>query len=76
MSINIKNFDANIIADRLSADYGICVRSGLHCAPSAHKTLNTIDRGTLRFSFGLYNTKQEIDRAVFALNKIATSLSE
>ncbi|MBR2500273.1 MAG: aminotransferase class V-fold PLP-dependent enzyme [Clostridia bacterium] len=76
VSINIKNFDANIIADRLSADYGICVRSGLHCAPSAHKTLNTIDRGTLRFSFGLYNTKQEIDRAVFALNKIATSLSE
>ncbi len=71
VSVNIKDYDANIVADRLSTDYAICVRSGLHCAPSAHRTLNTIDRGTVRFSFGLYNTKQEIDKAILALNRIA-----
>ena len=40
---------------------GICVRSGLHCAPLAHKTLNTTEDGTVRVSLGYFNTVNEID---------------
>jgi selenocysteine lyase/cysteine desulfurase len=39
---------------------GICVRSGLHCAPYAHRTVGTIDTGTVRFSFSPFNTEDEI----------------
>ena len=42
-------------------DCGICVRSGLHCAPIAHKTLNTAANGTVRVSLGYFNTINEID---------------
>ncbi|MBQ8717735.1 MAG: aminotransferase class V-fold PLP-dependent enzyme [Clostridia bacterium] len=43
------------------AKEGICVRSGYHCAPLAHKTLGTDDGGTVRVSFGLFNTPAQVD---------------
>ena len=58
-------------AFELDDTYGIMTRVGLHCAPSAHKTLGTFPEGTIRFSFGWWNTKEEIERAVEALWKIA-----
>lgn len=71
VSINMESSDCNLLADELSSKYNIAVRSGLHCAPLAHKTLNTINTGTVRFSFGLFNTKQEIDKAINALYTIS-----
>jgi selenocysteine lyase/cysteine desulfurase len=38
---------------------GICLRSGFHCAPSAHKKLGTGDEGAVRISIGWNNTKKE-----------------
>ena len=40
---------------------GICTRSGLHCAPLAHKTVGTGDGGGVRISFGVFNTVKEVD---------------
>lgn len=45
-------------ADDLERKYEILTRCGLHCAPSAHKTLGTFPRGVVRFSIG-YNTAEE-----------------
>ncbi len=56
----------------LDQDFGIMVRSGLHCAPAAHKTLGTFPVGTLRFSFGWFNTIDDARDAARALAHIAS----
>lgn len=55
---------------RLLDDRGICVRSGFHCAPLAHKTLKTPDHGAVRASLGLYNTLSDIDALYTAVRDI------
>lgn len=57
-------------AYELDARYGIMTRVGLHCAPSAHKTLGTFPTGTIRFSFGWWNTPGQVDAALEALEAI------
>lgn len=54
----------------LDEQYGIMTRVGLHCAPSAHKTLGTYPTGTIRFSFGWWNREEEIDYALSALKEV------
>ena len=46
------------------------VRSGLQCAPLAHKTLGTFPEGVVRFSFGHMNTIEETDIAVNAIKNL------
>jgi cysteine desulfurase/selenocysteine lyase len=67
ISFNIEGATASDIAHYLDARWGICSRSGLHCSPEAHKTLNTFPRGTVRFSLSCFNTVREIDTAIAAL---------
>ena len=55
----------------LDGDYGIAVRTGLHCAPLVHADLGLLDRGTVRFSIGYSNTDEDIDRAVEAVAAIS-----
>ena len=55
----------------LDEKFGIMARTGLHCAPSAHHTLGTFPTGTVRFSFGWFNTPAEVDRGLEALRQIA-----
>ena len=57
-------------AFELDADHGIQTRVGLHCAPSAHQTLSTYPTGTIRFSFGWFNTEDQVDAALHALEEI------
>lgn len=57
---------ANLLASR----YGILTRVGLHCAPSAHKTIGSFPQGTVRFSFGYATTPDEVDAALTALTEI------
>ena len=57
-------------AYELDADHGIQTRVGLHCAPSAHMTLETYPTGTIRFSVGAFNTEADIDAALQALEEI------
>lgn len=70
VSITSKTMDNAALAFQLEERYGILTRVGLHCAPSAHKTLGTFPSGTVRFSFGHYNTADEIDTAIKALHDI------
>ena len=50
--------------------FGIMTRVGLHCAPAAHKTLGSFPTGSIRFSFGWYNTPEDVDRALSALAEV------
>ncbi|MDQ7093736.1 aminotransferase class V-fold PLP-dependent enzyme [Desulfosporosinus sp. PR] len=59
VSIDLPNHDCSELSYRLYKEYGIMTRSGLHCAPSAHRTLGTFPQGTLRFSFNHFNTDKE-----------------
>ena len=58
------------VAYALAEDYGVLTRVGLHCAPSAHRTLGTYPTGTIRFSFGWWNTADEVDAALRALERL------
>ncbi|HAS74135.1 MAG TPA: cysteine desulfurase [Clostridiales bacterium UBA8960] len=70
VSIQIKTKDIALVAHELDKQYGIMTRVGLHCSPSAHKTLGTYPVGTLRFSFGFFNTEKDVDYALEALKNI------
>jgi cysteine desulfurase family protein len=65
-------------ADRFAAlldrEYGIAVRSGLHCATGAHETLGTLDAGALRFGVGYSTTDADIDLALGALAELERRL--
>ncbi|WP_443742133.1 aminotransferase class V-fold PLP-dependent enzyme [Tractidigestivibacter sp.] len=50
--------------------YHISVCVGLHCAPSAHKTIGTFPTGAVRFSFGFFNTEDDVDYALDALKEL------
>jgi len=56
---------------RLSQDFDILVRVGIHCAPLAHRALRTYPDGTIRLSMGFFNTLEEVETAVKAIKKIA-----
>jgi len=58
------------IAMRLSENFDIAVRGGLHCAPLAHEGLGTQENGLVRVSFSHFNSMKEIDELLFALEKI------
>ena len=70
VSIQTLTCDLAEAAFRLDLEYGIETRVGLHCAPNAHRTLGTYPEGTIRFSFGCFNTGNEVDTAIAALREI------
>lgn len=70
VSIQPLHIDPADAAFQLDDEYGIMTRVGLHCAPSAHQTLGTFPTGTIRFSFGWWNTEAEVDYALHALREI------
>lgn len=74
VSIDCQGKDNAEVSYLLDKDFGIMTRCGLHCAPSAHKTLDTFPQGTVRFSFSHFNREKEIIYALDALNKILKSI--
>jgi cysteine desulfurase family protein len=54
---------------------GIAVRTGIHCAPAAHKFFGTLPGGTVRFSLGYFNTEDDIWRLRVALDEIHSDCS-
>ena len=70
VSVQTPGHDLAEIAADLDTRFGIATRVGLHCAPSAHQTLGTFPTGTIRFSFGFFNTAEDIDCAVRALDQL------
>lgn len=71
VSFNIRGMDPAKVALELDERFGIMSRPGLHCAPSAHKTIGTYPAGTVRFSFSYFNTEEQIISAVEALRQIS-----
>ena len=70
VSLDFVNEDNAIVAFELEQMHGIMTRVGLHCAPMAHKSLNTYPQGTVRFAFSVQNTKEEIDVCIQALKEL------
>ena len=69
ISINIDGYEPGEVGAILDQAFDIKVREGLHCAPAAHKTLGTYPLGTIRLSPGYFNTGDEIDLTLNALEK-------
>ena len=70
VSLNVKDMDSSEISYILSDEFDIYTRPGFHCAPLAHKTMGTEELGAIRFSFGYYNTLEEVEKTVEALLNI------
>lgn len=71
VSINIEGITSSDFAAILDEEFNICTRSGFHCAPLAHKYLGTYEYGCVRFSFGYFNTEEEILYAADAIKEIS-----
>ena len=70
VSIQPVQHDPAELAANLDERFGIATRVGLHCAPAAHQALGTFPTGTIRFSFGFFNTEVDVDRAISALDTL------
>ena len=70
ISLDFPGQDNAEVAYRLEVDHGILTRCGLHCAPSAHKSLDTFPRGTVRFSLGFASTEEDVDTALAAIKAV------
>ena len=70
ISITHSKLDVSELSYILDSDFNISNRSGLHCAPLAHKTIGTYPEGTVRLSLGYFNTEEEIRYTLDSLNKI------
>ncbi|MBQ4268121.1 MAG: aminotransferase class V-fold PLP-dependent enzyme, partial [Clostridia bacterium] len=64
-----RNLPSEQVAERLSTEFDIAVRGGLHCAPKMHEALGSLDDGLVRVSFSHFNSETEIDVLLTALKK-------
>lgn len=74
VSFNIKNLDCSEVGFILDEIYDIYVRVGLHCAPLVHKLIGTYPHGAVRISAGYFNTEEDIDAIVKAINEISAKV--
>ena len=71
VTLNIGDIPSGEVADILSGEFSITTRAGAHCAPRLHTALGTVEQGAVRFSFGYYNTVEDVDAAIAAVRSIA-----
>jgi cysteine desulfurase/selenocysteine lyase len=71
VSFNIARLAPSEVGLRLDDEYGIMCRVGLHCAPTAHKTIGTFPDGTVRFGLSAFNTMDEVEAALAAVEGLA-----
>ncbi|MDP6542537.1 MAG: aminotransferase class V-fold PLP-dependent enzyme [Phycisphaerae bacterium] len=69
----IEGISPEVVARRLEEDCGILCRAGLHCAPQAHRHLETYPAGAVRLSPGYGNTVEQMHQTVQAVRTIAAS---
>lgn len=71
VSFNIKEIEPSEVGLKLDEKFGIMCRVGLHCTPASHKTIGTFPIGAVRFGLGFFNTKDEVNSAISAVEKIS-----
>jgi len=71
VAMNIADMDSAELSSILDKEYGIMTRAGLHCSPAAHSVLGTLRQGVVRFSFGCFNTEDEVFSVVDAVARTA-----
>lgn len=71
VSFNLKGWTPGDAGMVLDGDYGIAVRTGLHCAPLAHRDLGNGEEGSIRAGLGIYNTEEDIDALLSAVSAMA-----
>lgn len=71
LSLDFMDRDNAAVSYELEQRFGILIRCGLHCAPSAHRSLGTFPKGTVRFSLGYANTEADVDAAIAAIRTLA-----
>ncbi|MGN0815112.1 MAG: aminotransferase class V-fold PLP-dependent enzyme [Candidatus Coproplasma sp.] len=70
VAFNLPNMQSEMVAYRLSEEYSVCVRGGLHCAPLMHKALGS--EGLVRASLSAFNTEYEVDYFIRAVSRLAS----
>ncbi len=76
VSFNVSKVNPEEVGAVLDEVFNVMVRTGLHCSPQAHRTIGTIDHGTVRVSPGCFNTSQEIDYFIDAVKEIAAQAGQ
>lgn len=71
VSLNVRGLSCDEVGGILDSSFDIAVRTGLHCAPGAHRFLGTFPAGTVRISPGVFNTIDQMDLLADALKEIA-----
>ena len=70
VALNLGDWDSALVSDELAQRFGILTRPGAHCAPLIHKAMGTVEQGAVRFSFGYFNTEEEVDTAIRAVETL------
>lgn len=71
VSVNLDGWEPTDLGVALDQDFDIAVRTGLHCAPLAHRTIGTFPTGTVRLSPGYFTTLDDVDWVISALVLLA-----
>lgn len=72
VSFRLDAADVAVTGTILDEAFGIAVRTGLHCSPAAHHAIGTFPEGTVRVSFGQFNTRGDVDALVIAIRQITS----
>jgi selenocysteine lyase/cysteine desulfurase len=75
VSFNVARVSPSEAGLRLDEDHGILCRVGLHCAPAAHRTIETYPTGTVRFGLGAFTTMDEIEVGLAAVARLARGVA-
>jgi len=71
VSFTVAGVDASEVSFILDQTYGIATRAGFHCSPLGHETAGTEQTGSVRASFGVFNTEKDAEALVQAVREIA-----
>jgi cysteine desulfurase / selenocysteine lyase len=75
LSINVDGVSAEQVGTMLDADYHICVRTGLHCAPLVHEDERTVEQeGAIRFSPGYFTGEDDVAQAIKGVTELVDML--
>lgn len=71
VSVRLEHWEPMDLGVALDQEFDIAVRTGLHCAPLAHRTLGTLPTGTVRLAPGYFTTVNDVDHVIDALRYLS-----